>query len=173
MKGVKILLTVVILALIGWLFKIIYDPIKFEDERDKRYAEVIERLKDIRTAQNAYKMVYNTYTGSFDTLLHFVKNDNFAVVKRIGNVDDTTAVIIRDTIMIAVIDSLFKPGYPIDSLPYVPFGEGAKFTMQSGEIERGNVKIKVFEAIDSKPFDKNKVLKVGSLTEPSNAGNWE
>jgi hypothetical protein len=173
MNITKIALTILILVFIGWLVKIIYEPIAFEKEKKYRYSHVIQRLKDIRTAQLAYKNVNNTFTGSFDTLVDFIKNGELAVVKQIGNVDDTSAVIIRDTIFVRVIDSLYTPKFIADSLPYVPFGDGAKFKMQAGEVERGNVMLKVFEVVDSKPFDPKKVLKVGSLTEPSNAGNWE
>ncbi len=173
MNITKIALTLLILVLIGWLIKIIYEPIAFEKEKTYRYGYVIQRLKDIRTAQLAYKNVNNSFTGSFDTLVDFVKNGELAVVRQIGNVDDTSAVIIRDTLFVKVMDSLFKPNFIVDSLPYVPFGDGAKFKMAAGEVERGNVKLKVFEVIDSKPFDPKKVLKVGSMNEPSNAGNWE
>ncbi|MDQ3050041.1 MAG: hypothetical protein M3Q95_04055 [Bacteroidota bacterium] len=173
MKPISIILTVVILILSFLIFRSIYEPIKFNKEKDHRYSFVIKRLKDIRTAQLAYKSENGSYTGSFDTLLNFVKNGRFSLIKQIGNVEDSAAVIIRDTIFVSVKDSLFPGNYPIDSIPYVPFGKGAKFNLQAGEIEKGKVKVKVFEAEDSAPFDKNKVLKVGSMTEPSNAGNWE
>ncbi len=110
---------------------------------------------------------------SFDTLINFVKHGEIPLIRQIGNPDDSAAVIIRDTIMIPARDSLFNAAYPVDSLRYVPFGEGAEFKMESGEVERGNVRLKVFEVVDTRPFDPNKVLRVGSLTEPSNAGNWE
>lgn len=173
MKPISIILTVVIFILAFLIFRSIYEPIKFNEEKDYRYGFVINRLKDIRTAELAYKSENGSYTGSFDTLLNFIKNGQFSLIKQIGNVEDSAAVIIRDTIFVSVKDSLFPGNYPIDSLPYVPFGNGAKFKLQAGEIEKGKVKVKVFEAEDSAPFDKNEVLKVGSMTEPSNAGNWE
>ncbi len=45
--------------------------------------------------------------------------------------------------------------------------------MNAGKIEKGNVMVNVFEVVDTKPFDPKQVLKVGSMTEPTNAGNWE
>ena len=173
MKIAKIILTVVIIGLGYWLFTIIREPIKFAEEREKRYSKVIERLKDIRTAQIAYKNVYNRYTGSLDTLIHFVKNDSLPVVRQIGNPDDTTQVVIRDTMMVSVRDSLFPQNYYIDSMRYIPYTDGSVFKLEAGTIETGNVKLPVFEAVDTDPFDKNKVLRVGSMTQPSNAGNWE
>jgi hypothetical protein len=173
MKIAKIVLTVVILGLAFWLFIIIREPIRFAEERDRRYAKVIQRLKDIREAQIAYKNVYNRYTPSFDTLVNFVKSDSFPVVRQIGNPDDTTQVVIRDTVMVSVRDSLFRDHYPIDSLRYIPFTNGSVFHMDAGTVELSNVRIPVFEAVDTDPFDPNKVLRVGSMTQPSNAGNWE
>lgn len=173
MKIAKIALTIVILGLAFWLFMIIREPIQFADERSRRYAQVIDRLKDIRAAQIAYKSVYNRYTGSFDTLIAFIKTDSFPVVRQIGNPDDTTQVVIRDTIMVSVRDSLFPSDYHIDSLRYIPFTDGSVYKLEAGNVERSNVQIPVFEATDTDPFDKTKVLKVGSMTEPTNAGNWE
>jgi hypothetical protein len=173
MKPINIALTVIIIVLSYLIFRSINKPIQFNKEKEYRYSQVIQRLKDIRTAQLAYKSVNGAYTGNFDSLIAFVKSGQFPLIKQIGNVEDSTAVIVRDTILVSVRDSIFPPNFPIDSLPFVPFGEGAKFKMQAGEIEKGKVKVKVFEAEDTAPFDKTEVLKVGSMTEPSNAGNWE
>lgn len=173
MKPINILLTVAILVLSFFIVRGIYLPIQFNKEKKHRYSFVIERLKDIRTAQTAYKSVNGKYTPSFDTLIAFVKNGNFSLIKQIGNTEDSLAVIVRDTILVPVRDSIFPSSYPVDSLPFVPFGEGAKFDMKAGEIEKGKVMVKVFEVIDTAPFDPEQVLKVGSMTEPSNAGNWE
>ncbi len=174
MKIIRIVLTLVILILGFFLYKGIKDPINFEKEKKFRYSKVIDRLKDIRTAQLAYKSEKGEFAPDFNTLTDFLKAGTITVIKQIGNPDDSLAVVIRDTILVSVKDSLF-PGQPwrIDSLPYVPFGDGARFEMQAGKIEKGKVMVNVFEAIDSKPFDPKQVLKVGSMTEPSNAGNWE
>lgn len=173
MKPINIILTVVILILSYLIFRGINEPIKFNKEKAYRYSFVIQKLKDIRTAEIAYKSVNGSYTGSFDTLINFVKTGEFSLIKQIGNIEDSTAVIIRDTITIAVRDSIFPPAYPIDSLPFVPFGNGAKFKLEAGEIEKGKVIVKVFQAEDTAPFDPKEVLRVGSMTEPSNSGNWE
>lgn len=173
MKPINIILTLAIVALSFLIIRSIYLPIQFNQEKQYRYGFVIQRLKDIRTAQLAYKSVNGKYTSDFDTLIDFVKTGKFTAIKSIGNVEDSTAVIIRDTIFIPVRDSIFPSDYAVDSLPFIPFGEGAKFEMKSGEIEKGKVMVKVFEVVDTKPFDPKQVLRVGSMTEPSNAGNWE
>lgn len=84
--------------------------------------------------------------------------------------------LIRDTIKISVKDTIFGANYAIDSLKYVPFSKTKSvFQLAAGEIETASkIKIQVFEAVDTDPFDPNMVLKVGSLTEATNnAGNWE
>jgi hypothetical protein len=83
-------------------------------------------------------------------------------------------VVIRDTLFVSVKDSMYPAdGKRIDSLPFVPFGEGARFAMNAGRVSKGEVMVNVFEVVDSKPFDPRHVLRVGSMTEPTNAGNWE
>jgi len=84
--------------------------------------------------------------------------------------------LIRDTIEISVMDTVFGANYPIDSLRFVPFStKKAEFKLAAGEIETASkIKVQVFEAIDTDPFDPNMVLKVGSLEEATNnSGNWE
>jgi len=173
MKIINIVLTVVILLLAGYLYYIISQPIKFEKEKKKRYTKVIEQLKQIRTTQLAYKAENGKFSGEFNELMDFAKNGQFTVVKRIGNADDSTAVLVRDTTYISVKDSLFKNNISIDSLPIIPFTGGEKFSLEAGIIEKGRVKVPVFEVIDTDPFDEKDILKVGSMTEPTNAGNWE
>jgi hypothetical protein len=195
----QILLLVIIVILSYFVVESIMNPIRFNKDKDKRYAKTINRLKDIRTAQLAYRSEYNKFTGSFDTLINFVKFDSFRVVRQIGSMDDSIAVakglVKRDTVKLSVLDSLFKRGYPVDSLRYVPYSGGAQFEMGAGELQTGSgLKIKVFEAkvhnnlllngLDRqlvinlndlrKKLERYPGLQVGSLTEATNnAGNWE
>ena len=179
---IQVVLTVAIIGLLYFCYESIATPIRFQKEKARRYNQVIERLKDIRKAQLAYNEKYGLYTASFDTLINFVKNDSLPIVMAIGNVPDTLTeeqavkmnLVTRDTILISVIDTLFGKAYPVDSIKYVPFTNGAIFKMAVGEVQTGSgVAVKVFEAKDSKPFDPSQVMAVGSLTEATTAGNWE
>lgn len=195
----QILLFVAIIALTYFVVESIMKPIRFNKEMDKRYEKTIQRLKDIRTAQIAYRTENEKFTGSFDTLINFVKYDSFRVVKQIGSMDDSVAValgkVFRDTIRISVLDSLFNKNYPVDSLRYVPFVGKHEFEMGAGILPTASgVNVKVFEAKAHndiilqglnrqlivnqndlrKKLDKYPGLQVGSLTEATNnAGNWE
>ena len=158
--AIKIVLFIVVVLLGYELYQSIMEPIRFNREKDRREKATIERLKDIRKAEVAFKSKYGRYTGSFDTLIHFVKYDSFPIVRAIGSIPDSLydlgvteeeairrGIIIRDTTYIAVLDSLFNHTYPIDSLRFVPFADTVQFFLDAGEIETGSrVKVKVFEA---------------------------
>ena len=195
---IQILLLIAIVVLGYMLVESIQQPIRFQQEQRTRYNRTIERLRDIRTAQLAYRSVNGKFTGSFDTLINFVRNDSFRVVMSIGFEDEEVGSeqIIRDTIPVSVRDSLFRPGYPIDSLRYVPYTGGREqFFLGAGEVMTGSgLAVKVFEAhvhndvllagldrqlvinMNDERTKRNQFpgLKVGSLTETTNnAGNWE
>lgn len=185
---IQIGLFVVIIVLAYFLYASIEEPIAFQKEKTRRYEKVIQKLKDIRIAELSYKDVNGRFTGSFDTLINFVKFDSIPIIKKIGEIPDNLldsiteaeavklGMITRDTIRISVLDTIFGKNYFIDSLKYVPFTRGtAIFRLAAGVVETGSkVTVNVFEAVDTKPFDPNDTLKVGSLTEATNnAGNWE
>ena len=196
---IQILLAIAIVVLGYLLVDSINQPIRFKAEQTRRYDRTIQRLKDIRSAQLAYRSLYGKFTGDFDTLINFIKTDSFKVVMQIGDLDDSLAVaqgrIIRDTLLVSVYDSLFGKKYPVDSMRFVPFTGGKKFEIGAGEITTGSgVKVKVFEVsvhndVLLSGLDRQLVinmnderikrdqfpgLKVGSLTEATNhAGNWE
>jgi hypothetical protein len=77
-----------------------------------------------------------------------------------------------ETMYVSIKDSLFR-NKSIDSLPFIPFSGGQKFQLRAGKIKKGAVEISVFEVEDTAPFDTRKVLRVGSMTDASLAGNWE
>jgi hypothetical protein len=137
-------------------------PIKFQREVTVRENATIDRLKDIREAEKAYKDVYKRYTGSFDTLEMFLKNDSFTVIKAIGQIpedwlDDLgfkaarekavkEGIIVRETTHIPVKDSLFGTNYPLDSLRYVPFTNKVPFQIESDQImTSSNLMVQVVE----------------------------
>ncbi|MCX7954349.1 MAG: hypothetical protein N3A01_04060 [Bacteroidales bacterium] len=181
-KIVKIVLLIGIFVLIILIINSVSKPIKFEKEKNKRYAAIISQLKLIRTAELAFYDKYGYYTANFDSLINFIKTDSLVVIKSIGFVPDTLTeeqalkmkLIIRDTIKVAVKDTLFPKNFVPDSLKYVPYSGGLIFNLKAGEITtQSKVKVKVFEASDPKPFDPTFQLKVGSMEEPTTAGNWE
>lgn len=208
-KVIQAILIIAVLVLSFFIYESVQKPIRFDKEQLKRYNATIERLKDIRTAQIAYKTVYGKFTGSFDTLISFLNNGEFKVVNMVGSIPDSLldagmsekealkkGLIKRDTILVAVKDSLFKAThFSVDSLRVVPYTNGKTFDLAIGEVTTGSkVKVLVFEAkvINDVLLDgldrqliinfneyREKVadypgLRVGSLEEANNnAGNWE
>lgn len=159
--ALNILFAVIILVLAYFLIESIMEPIRFNREKDSRELAIKERLIDIRTAQETYKAVKNRYTGSFDTLISFLKNDSLPLVFKRGSLtDDMIAaginsekeavkkgLIFRDTTYIPVRDSVFIKGYVVDSLRYVPGMKGTEFQMSSSRVMTTSmVQVNVFEA---------------------------
>ena len=199
----QLLVIVVFPAIILFLGYLIVDsinkPVRFEREMKKRQAVAVERLKDIRTLQTAYKTKYGRFTGSLDTLIDFYKNGYITVVRQVGSMDDSLAVaqkrVIRDSIKINVRDTLLKRvGFISDSLRFIPFSGGKEFQMASAIRIISGVSVPLFEAyapyelllsgldrqliinLRADQIAKNRYPgpKVGSIDAPNNnAGNWE
>ena len=161
----KLIIQIVLAGIIIFLgyqcYKSIMIPQQFKELKDQRYERIVERLKDIRTAQEAYKGVYGRYTGSFDTLIHFIKYDSVKVVRSIGSLSDDDlekgvteaqaikeGKIIRDTVKVSALENVFGKNYAIDDIRYVPFTKRKhQFKMgASSVITDSEVEIPIFEA---------------------------
>lgn len=127
MKAIlQIILAVAIVALGYWLYLLFDTPLKFTDARSDREAVVIERLKDIRTAQRSYRSKYGKFAGSFDDLINYVKNDSMEVILAIGDENDSTAVIQRIKSFIPVRDTLFNfrgKDFDVEKMRVIPFSK--------------------------------------------------
>jgi hypothetical protein len=156
--ALQIILAIIIVVLGYLLYESIMQPIRFNRDRDIRIKAAIVKLKDIRELQVAYKGVYGKYTGSFDTLIGFFKNDSFIIDKLIQvakyNTDEITekeaikkGFIKVEKTRIAVKDSILIPNYVINEIRIVPFTDNKEFTMAAGEVSTASgVAVKVFEA---------------------------
>lgn len=157
-KVIEIVLLAVIVCLGYFIYNSINEPIEYEKQYNKRTTAVVNRLKLIRDAQVAYKTIHNKYTGSFDTLIDFVKNGQLKMLRMEGSLNDSLlaagmtereaikqGIIKRDTVYIAVKDSICKNINP-DSLRYVPYAD-AQFEMGATILTtNSNLQIPVFEA---------------------------
>ncbi|MCD8262391.1 MAG: hypothetical protein LUD15_13705 [Bacteroides sp.] len=101
----------------------------------------------------------------------------------------------RDTMWVAVLDTIFPQGFVADSLKYVPFGNGKQFEIATrNDTTKSGAPIFLFEAktpyrVYLDGLDKQEIenlidyqtklgrypgLQVGSIEQPNNnAGNWE
>lgn len=199
----KILMYVILPAIIivlGYvIYKSVQQPVVFEKNRKLRESVCIDRLKDIRTLQVAYKSRYNKFTGNMDSLIDFYNNGTITIIKQVGSLDDSAAVaenrVYRDSIQIAVKDTLLKRNnFVVDSIAYIPFSGGKKMILEALIAKVSGVDVPLFEA--AAPYDNLLIgldrqlivnlkadrelvgrypgLKVGSIDAPNNnAGNWE
>lgn len=172
-------------------YRSIQAPIEFNQLKKKRYEKVIANIETIRDWQLAHKSVYRGYAPTFDSLFQFIEQDSFPVIKALGTVPDTLTeqqavdmgLVTRDTILVSVKDSLFKMEGSIQDVSIIPFSKNQPFKMESGVIEKGQVKVPVFEVfaqnayifdgIKPEYYDPKEGVKVGSMTDPSTSGNWE
>ena len=183
-KYLRIILPMIIVSLSIWLTKIILDPINFEKEKNYRYAFIKDKLIDIRSAQLAYKEKNGQFTHNFEELITFVKTDSFVLVQKTDTLIEYYNNMYReyqfkDTMLIdtlgkvSILDSLFTENYQIDSLAYVPPVNKVEFVLRAGVVNKSKIDVPVFEAKDPQPYDKNKPLIIGSMTEANLNGNWQ
>lgn len=146
-KIAQIILAVVIVALCYVIYKQISTPIRFEAQLKSREASVIDRIKDIRTAQRAFKSKYQHFTGSFDSLEHFILTDTLEFERKIVDEDDSVGMAALkkagkkniEKFKIAVIDTIFAPKVlsksDIEQLRYIPGTDNqAQYIMEAGII---------------------------------------
>ena len=158
---VQIALIATAVILIYFLYTSVERPLDFEKAKKERYDATIARLKDIRKAELAYKDVHGKFTGSFDTLITFVKTGKIALVRKIGMLNDSMieagwtekqalkeGKIIRDTFLVSVLDTIFGKNYKIDEIKFVPVKDTvAQFHLGAGYVQTGSgIKVPVFEA---------------------------
>ncbi|WMI67485.1 hypothetical protein [Mangrovimonas sp. YM274] len=192
-KKVKPLINIALWILIGFLaystFMSVYGEIQFNQLKKKRYAAVIEKLKDIRDAELAHKTVTGKFTDNFDNLVKFIDTAQFTITqrrdssivdeeltKRYGGVEMRKDIIIIDTLdFVPVKDSLFGADTRYKTMMNVPVGKpGAKFELKAGTLDE----IPVFEASVQKDvilFDQdqnlvakeNEVISVDDVNGPA------
>ena len=88
----QVLLLVAIGGLIFWLYSNIMSPVKFNKEKEIRKEVAVQRLKDIRTLEVAYKSVNGKFNSSIDSLKQFYESGQMEIVMQIGSMDDSLAV---------------------------------------------------------------------------------
>lgn len=154
-KVIQIVLAVLIVLLAVIVYRQIVTPLKFQKEAESRSTAVINRIKDIRTAERAYKQANQKYTSSFDSLINFVLNDSLVYEKAFGSADDSIAVakglFSREKFKMAVIDTIFgsKKMTPemVERMRYIPFSDNQVFLLEAGELKtESGVTVQVFEA---------------------------
>ena len=153
----------------------VMEPVHFEKHKEYRKGIAVQRLKDIRDLQVAYKNVNGKYTADIDSLIMFYNEGKMKVVMQIGSQDDSVAVantkalkarkprikpeemlklynegkslVFKIENEVPVKDTLFshREHFVIDSLAFIPFS-GDSVIMASTVKKVSGVNVPLFEA---------------------------
>lgn len=162
MKFVIQLVLWVVIAALGYLiFNAVYGEVEFNKLKVVRYQKAINKLKDIRDSQLAYKQITGKFANDFDQLVRFVDTAHYTITQRRDSVildkertkaygvDMMKEIIITDTLGTKLVkDSLFGGTDRFKTMMNVPLtgDKTAKYEMQAGSVTKNNLKIPVFEA---------------------------
>ncbi len=101
-KTLKTILCIVLALCAIFLVYEIYDgimePVRFNKELEARKKVAVQRLKDVRELQVAFKSVNERFTASFDTLKQFYNNGEMVVLMQVGSKDDSLAMAHTETV---------------------------------------------------------------------------
>ena len=200
-KQIALILIPLNIILAYFVYNSINSEVEFQQVAKVRVAENVQKLKDLRQVQIAYKKVNNTYSNNFESLIDFLENDSMAIVKAIGETPDSLTdaqalelgIISRDTAYVLAKETVFDEAYlssrnekfPLDlsALTTVPHSD-QNYSVDAGMVEKGKVVVQVFEIsttygaaftgldAENKSFELGNLLKVGSMDEASLNGNW-
>ena len=175
---IRIVLFVIIATLAYLNFNTVDSDIKYTAEVEMRENAVIEKLSVLKEGQLAYKYENKMFADNFDDLLDFMENGQKKIIIQSGSADDSTTVVEISEKLVSVKELLFSD-VDIAKLRYLPFhADSVEFKIASGEIDKNNVTVPVFEIKDTKPFSKDRQkndnpLKVGSIFGANYNGNWD
>jgi len=172
----EILLAVAAVGLVYLIYSSVMQPVNFNKEKAHREQVGVQRLKDIRDLQVAFKGVTGHFTADMDSLVSFYNDGKMSIIMQIGSNDDSLAVVntanirrknrkitneqlmelylkgeplvFSTTITIPVKDTLFngRDDFHVDSLAYIPFSGGQKTEMEATIKTVSGVQVPLFEA---------------------------
>jgi len=166
-KKITLILIPVNIILAFFVYNSISSEVEFNKIAKERIAENVQKLKDLRTLQIAFKRENEAFADNFNSLMNFLQNDSTRIVKMEG-VNDTLidgeeisdelalklGLIKRDTIYVSAMESIFDENYinsrdnnypfDINSLNIIPFTD-KQYNIDANVIEKGKVSVQVFE----------------------------
>ena len=158
----KTILQIVLWIICGVLAYMIYQsvngPIEFKKVRKDRFQAVINKLKDIRDSQEAYKSVNGKYAGNFESLVQFVDTGSYTITQqrdssfmrydKVYQIELQVDTVVVDTLgFVKVKDSLFKNSDSYKTMMEVPYAKNnEKFELKADVIDKSGYKAPVFEA---------------------------
>ena len=93
-----LILPACIVGLVYANVKSIMEPVEFNKHKDYRTDVAVQRLKDIRDLQVAYKNVNARYASTMDSLILFYNEGKMKITLQVGSKDDSLAMAHTDQI---------------------------------------------------------------------------
>ena len=193
----KIILNLAIVGIIGFLGYLLYnsinEPIKFRSELSKRENVVIEKLQQIRTAQEIHREIKGEFAGSFDSLAYVLNNDSIPFRQLLADPEDpeNPDKFIVNLVYSSARDSINALGINLSDLRYVPYSnKSASFDIQADTTTYQSTLVPVCEVMTrykefmgafadpkysmyEKGYSPDTKIGFGSMSSPNLEGNWK
>tara|TARA_B100000965_G_scaffold365871_1_gene350675 strand:+ start:1434 stop:2069 length:636 start_codon:yes stop_codon:yes gene_type:complete len=167
-KKITLILIPINIILAFFVYDSISSEVEFNKQAKERIAENVQKLKDLRTLQIAYKRENEVFADNFNSLLDFLENDSTTIIKSVGETPDSLingqqisdaqalemGLISRDTIYVSAMESIFDENYlrsrenkypfNLNTLSIIPFTD-KQYNIDANVIEKGKVNVQVFE----------------------------
>ena len=141
-------------------------PIHFENELKERKAQVIERIKDVRTAQRAFRAEYQRYAEDFDELERFLYTNPTELrcdIEQLRYIPNSDNEFIMETGFTKTSSNRTGPFIEVRA-PYKLFLDTIKYRQEIINLIDEEVNV----------FDRYPGIKFGSMEEANNeVGKWE
>jgi len=141
-------------------------PIRFENELNKRKTQVIERIKDVRTAQRTFKAKHQHYAEDFDELEQFLYANPMLLncgIEQLRYIPNSSSEFIMETGFVKTSSNRTGPCIEVRA-PYKLFLDTIEYRQE------------IINLIDEEVYNFNRYpgVKFGSMEEANNeVGNWE
>lgn len=150
----------VVIAFLGYkVYDSVYSSVRFQEEKEIRFAGVVDKLKDIRKSQLAHKTVTGTFASSFENLTKFIDTAKFQITQRRDSsftrydkglrIDRSIDTVVVDVLGYESIkDSLFKGSDRYTKLNQIQVTpeKTASIAMETGVITKNDIDYPVFKA---------------------------
>ena len=141
-------------------------PIHFENELKERKTQAIERIKDVRTAQRAFRAEYQRYAEDFDELERFLYTNPTELrcdIEQLRYIPNSDNEFIMETGFTKTSSNRTGPFIEVRA-PYKLFLDTIKYRQEIINLIDEEVNV----------FDRYPGIKFGSTDEADNdIGNWE
>jgi len=203
LRWIPSILLLLLAVFLGFkIYNGIMEPINFNKNKVKRYAQVVDNLKMIRDAEVKFYEANGNYTKDKTLLIKFIDSAQLALtvtktivetVNRGGGITDEIEKRITDTIGYEPVLKYFK-GRPYKNMFTVPSLDGVQYDLEIGTVEKvqgllvptfmsKTPKLPLLEGMSASLVKqelevmasdqiKGEYISVGSLDEVTTAGNW-